>query len=34
MEYIFSFGWPLTVTLVMFLADPWLTQLILTGTLT
>lgn len=34
MEYIFSFGWTLTVTLVMFLADPWLTQLILTGTLT
>lgn len=34
MEYIYFFGWPLTVTLVMFLADPWLTQLILTGTLT
>lgn len=32
MEYVFSFGWPLSVALVIFLADPWLTQL--TGTLT
>lgn len=29
MEYIIFFGWALSVALVMFLADPWLTQLIL-----
>lgn len=29
MECIIFFGWPLLVALVMFLADPWLTQLIL-----
>lgn len=29
MEYIIFFGWPLSIALVMFLADPWLTQLIL-----